>query len=341
VLTGGRLLARLLDGAWREEPPPAQFAPEDLRTVAPLALRGGVGALLWRRLRGSAPFVQAAARDLRQAHRLYALEAAVQRRTIAAGLAALRAEGLSPLLGKGWAMARLYPETGLRPAGDVDLYVPPAQAARARACLRGAGVDGVDLHAGAAELDDRPWEERLERAERLEVEGTVIPVFGAEDHLRLVALHLLRHGGWRPLWLCDVAVAVEALPEDADWDRLLGRGRRADAVGCALALARDVLGARLERAPEAVRVRVLPPWIVPALLRPWGDPQLVPQSQRRPWAADLRRPATALRALLRRWPGPVEATANLRAPFNRLPRLPFQVAECVRRTSRFAWIGWR
>jgi hypothetical protein len=38
-----------------------------------------------------------------------------------------------------------------------------------------------------------------------------------------------------------------------------------------------------------------------------------------------------------RWPNGIEATVGLRGPFNGLPRLPFQVAECVTRTARFTF----
>jgi hypothetical protein len=53
-------------------------------------------------------------------------------------------------------------------------------------------------------------------------------------------------------------------------------------------------------------------------------------------AGHLRSPAAALRELPRHWPNPVEATAGVRAPFNELPRLPFQLAFTVVRVARFA-----
>jgi hypothetical protein len=48
-----------------------------------------------------------------------------------------------------------------------------------------------------------------------------------------------------------------------------------------------------------------------------------------------RRPAGVLRALRSRWPNAIEATVGVHGPFNGLPRLPFQLAECVSRTARF------
>jgi hypothetical protein len=43
-----------------------------------------------------------------------------------------------------------------------------------------------------------------------------------------------------------------------------------------------------------------------------------------------------LRGLLVRWPNPVEATVGVGGPFNGVPRLPFQVADCVLRAAQFA-----
>lgn len=51
---------------------------------------------------------------------------------------------------------------------------------------------------------------------------TSIRVPAAEDHFRLVAIHLLSHGAWRPLWLCDIAAMLEDLPQDFNWGRCLG-----------------------------------------------------------------------------------------------------------------------
>jgi hypothetical protein len=50
----------------------------------------------------------------------------------------------------------------------------------------------------------------------VELNGAKIRILGAEDHLRLLCLHLLKHGAWRPLWLCDVAAALESRPSSFD-----------------------------------------------------------------------------------------------------------------------------
>jgi len=129
----------------------------------------------------------------------------------------------------------------------------------------------------------------------------------------------------------NAAVALESRPEDFDWDRLVsGERRRAEAVACALGLAQELLGARVEGTPVAGRR--LPPWLVPAVLRQWGSGS----GWREPMSLFLRRPAGVLQELRRHWPNPIEATVGVGAPFNGFPRLPFQLASAAVRVARFA-----
>ncbi len=52
-------------------------------------------------------------------------------------------------------------------------------------------------------------------------------------------------------------------------------------------------------------------------------------------AYSFRHPAHLLKALRLRWPNPIQATVRVGGPFNELPRLPFQLWECVLRTAHF------
>lgn len=272
--------------------------------------------------------------SLRQAFRAQVLESAVHAHQLGEVTALLRAANVHALLAKGWAVARLYPEPGLRPYGDLDLYVTPETHVAALAALREPAVPPgpVDLHRGFSDLDDLDPEALLARSRTVALGDGQLPVFGPEDHLRLLCLHGLRHGLSRPLWLCDVAVALESRVEDFDWDRLRsGDRRRAEAVACSLGLARQLLGAR-SPGPPVARYD-LPSWLVPSVLRQWGSGS----GWREPMASFLRRPAGALRELRRHWPNPIEATVGVRGPFNELPRLPFQLAFATVRAARFAF----
>jgi hypothetical protein len=149
---------------------------------------------------------------------------------------------------------------------------------------------------------------------------------------------LLRHGGVRPLWLCDIAVAVERRSPGFDWHLCLGEDpRRAEWVSCAIGLAHRLLGAAIDDTPLASQARHLPAWLAPAVLRGWSEPlghraggpyEAISESFRKPWKL-----AEALRE---RWPNPIRASVDLGAPFNAFPRLPLQLASYFSRSAQYA-----
>lgn len=331
----GARVAAVLAGSWRASPPGLDVSAEDLIDVAPLLLQTGAAGLGWWKIRRS-PFASSIAEELHDGYRLFVLQAALHEQRVAKAFAALRAAGVEAILGKGWAMARQYPDPGLRPYGDIDLYIRPEHHAAALEALEDPQREGIDLHRGFAELDDRHPDELVARSRVESLRGVEVRVFGAEDHIRLLALHMLRHGVLRPLWLCDVALALESRPLDFDWGAFASGSRRRSAwVRSAFALAHALLGARLDgvRMPEGAAR--LPRWLVPAVLRQWSA-FVPPHGSRAPMAASLRHPAAFLRGLLLRWPNPVEATVGVGGPFNGMPRLPFQIGDCLLRTAQFA-----
>jgi Uncharacterised nucleotidyltransferase len=165
---------------------------------------------------------------------------------------------------------------------------------------------------------------------------TDVRILGPEDQLHYICLHFLRHGAWRPLWLCDIAAAVEARPENFDWHLCLGDDPLvADWVACAIGLAHQLLEARVDDTPVARRARNLPRWLVPAVLREWEAPYFERHVPTGTLMEALRHPASLPRALRVRWRNPVEATIRTRAPMNDLPRLPFQVYNVLQQASSF------
>ena len=329
-------LATALAGSWRPSPGPLPEC-DALNEVSPLALHSGAAGLVWWRARLSDPEAVRAGRSLQQAYRLNTLKAAVQEGEISRAVTLLRSVGVEPVLGKGWLAARPYPSPGLRPSGDIDLYVTPANYAAARKALGPAEDDLllVDLHSGFPDLDDRDPTEVSRRLVTVDISGTPVRGFGPEDHLRLLALHLLKHGAWRALWLCDVAAALETRPANFDWDYLgSGDPRRTRQTACALGLARDLLGARLDDVPPAWRP-VLPRWLAPTVLEEWGQAREA-HGRREPISPSLLFRKGALDALRLRWPNAIEATVGVGGPFDNRPRLPFQVGDGLRRAWGFA-----
>jgi hypothetical protein len=331
--TESNLVASLLTGAWRPSPPAATGSHEELDLITPLLMETGAAALAWRRVRHSDLESSPVSDQLHDAYRFNKLLAIIYRRDVAAIFRLLRSHRIEPILVKGWAVARHYAEPFVRPCGDVDLCVREEQYRAAQAVLkeRATGDYSVDLHAGFRNLDDRSFCELMARSELLEIEGESIRVLSPEDHLRVLCYHFLREGGWRPLWLCDISVALESRPYDFDWDLCLGgKRRRADWVTCAVGLAHRLVGAQLSGTPAAVRNVRLPGWLVPSILREW-EVRSMYQRHRAPMTSALSHPLRTLRSLRHHWPTPVEATVTLGAPFNELPRLPFQAVGCLSR----------
>ena len=339
----GALVAKALAGAWREKPPASDLTLEELTTVAPLLLGSGAGALGWWRVRDTLLRATPVARELQQAYQFHTIRAALHEREIQEVIALLRASNVEPILIKGWAVARLYPETGLRPYGDIDLCFRPQHLAQAGAIFDHPAHHKyhLDLHEGFAKFDHVSADRLYADSELVKLGDTGVRVLRMEDHLRILCTHLLGHGAYRPLWLCDVAAMLESRSANFDWDRCLSDDRRtAGWVACTIGLAHRLLGVEMDDIPAAVRARNLPGWLLAHVLKQWQVPYATRQSHLqmrydRPMTYHLLHPAGAIDALRRRWPDPLEATIKLRGAFNPLPRLPFQLGYGLLRAARF------
>jgi hypothetical protein len=299
----------------------------------------GAGALAWWRIQGSPLCESPAAAELQQAYRLHTLHALVSRQKIKQHLSLLRASGIEPILIKGWANARLYPEMGLRPYGDIDLCVRPDRYEKASELLldvEDAHVYPVDLHSGLGRLDSRSWDEFYARSKAVALDDVSMRVLAPEDHLHILCVHMLEDGAWRPIQLCDIAAAVEAAGHGFDWELCLGTDkRRAKWVASAIGLAHGLLGARLEDCPVEVRRARLPRWLMPNVLRNWETP-CIEDHRPSPWfVKTLSHPSRVPKAMLKRWPDPIAATIRLKGSFNALPRLPFQVGDYIIHSAKY------
>src|SRR3984893_13732246 len=140
----GHAVAAALAGCWLKSPPKSKMAAQDVAAITPLLLKSGAGALGWWRFRHSDMRLFAVP-SLRKTYLQYAIHVAEHERQVAGAFRMLRLAGVEPVLIKGWAIARAYPETGLRPSGDIDLYVSPERQAKAQAvlALRRSGRLGI------------------------------------------------------------------------------------------------------------------------------------------------------------------------------------------------------
>ncbi len=251
----------------------------------------------------------------------------------------LRQAAVEPLLVKGWAAATLYPDLGLRPFGDLDLLIRPREFETARAALKVEAARDclVDLHLRFPELKGRSIDDLFARSRLVALERGHVRVLAAEDHLALQAIHLLKHGAWRPLWLCDVAAAIESLPDGFNWKVCLGSDQlRRSWIQATLGLAKQLLGADCAKLPfNTIRV---PRWMEKSVLKQWGSlwpANHLPIQPPPLMAATLNGRSGLLKATLQRWPDPITATFKLNGAFTTFPRLPYQLGEFTSRAGRF------
>ncbi|MEP6922737.1 MAG: hypothetical protein ABI967_16585, partial [bacterium] len=67
----------------------------------------------------------------------------------------------------------------------------------------------------------------------------------------------------------------------------------------------------------------------------WGRPFSTHFTQQNSMGFYLHHPAGWIRALAARWPTPIVGTIGTGAPFNNLPRFPYQVSYMLIRSVRF------
>ncbi|MFL6212879.1 MAG: nucleotidyltransferase family protein [Blastocatellia bacterium] len=303
-------------------------------------MKSGTAGLVWRRFQtaslGDGNFLV----PFQRAYISYTIHAGFYEAQARNAFALFRAHDIEPVLVKGWSIGRRYPAKGLRPYGDIDLAIRPSdyhKAVELAATAEGRRLT-LDLHQGLDHLDSRSFDEFFERTQLVPLGDTMIRIPSAEDLFRIACQHMLRHGGWRPLQLCDVALLLETRSPDFRWDSCLGDSRREiNWISTAIGLAHHLLGADLEGYPYASEARQIPRWLIAQVLKSWETPEPTknaPLNYGRSMRSYLRQPKGLFGALKRRWPNPIEATYSLNGSFNNLPRFPYQLADSLRRAAR-------
>jgi hypothetical protein len=116
------------------------------------------------------------------------------------------------------------------------------------------------------------------------------------------------------------------LPEDFDWELCLGdEPLFRHWIMVVVALASELLDARLKAVPAHFQQPQLPPWLVQAVFKQWSRPfnEHVPRPR---FAYVLQRlPTQILSEFVARWPDPITATISLNGALDAKPRWPYQV----------------
>src|SRR5229473_1781198 len=141
----GRLIATALERSWRSSPPlELHLSATEFDEVTPLLYDSGAAGLGWWCIRESGLRDTPSGELLHQAFRLLALQANIHQSKIQKLFQLMRAAGVEPILLKGWAIARLYPQPALRPYGDFDLFVRSRDSRAARRVIESAAPRQLD-----------------------------------------------------------------------------------------------------------------------------------------------------------------------------------------------------
>ena len=316
------------------------LSEKEIDAVTPLLYESGAAALGWWRVRDTQLSTTPSAELLHQAFRLLALRARTHETRIERLFRLFRNQNVEAILIKGWAIARCYPEQALRPYGDIDLLVRPDDYDAATKVLLSEEARDcfTDLHSGVFELADRSIQDVFSRSQLVMCGEEDVRVLAPEDHFALLAIHLLKHAAWRPLWLCDIAMLLETMPPTFDWDLCLGQDRhRANWILSAVGLAHTLLGAEINDERIAAHAKQVPAWLVERVLKNWETPfagAQPPASHRAPIRSYLRHPPGLLSDLARRWPDPILATVSVNGTFARRRRMRYQVGNWLLRATR-------
>jgi hypothetical protein len=339
--SAGRLVANALRGSWRLANT-SELTRADFEATTPLLYDSGAAGLGWWSIRHTSLADSPSGELLHQAFRLLTLQAAIHQTKVEKVFGCFRAANIEPILIKGWSVARRYPQPGLRPYGDIDLLIRPQDHSIAVSLVATEELRDcrVDLHAGAFELADRSVVELFARSKLVPCEAAQIRVLCDEDHLALLAVHLLKHAAWRPLWLCDVGLMIESPSGDFDWQVCLGTDkRRVNWILSAIGLARELLGASIGKEQIAARAKV-PSWLIDNVLANWERPFTVqhePHNHQAPISYYLRSPRGVMADLRRRWPNPILATISVNGMFGKRRRVRYQIGNCLQRAGRLVW----
>lgn len=235
---------------------------------------------------------------------------------------------IKPILIKGWAASRYYPNPSQRFSSDIDLAVSSAEFNRAEEIMKDYPYP-IDLHKELRHLDRLGWDELFEASELLKLGKTEVRVLRLEDHLRVLCVHWLTDGGANKEKLRDIFYAIENRPADFDWERFLnavGEKRRKWFV-CTLGLAQKYLGLSLRDTPLENAVGELPGWLVETVEKEWkSEVKLIPLQR------SLYDKKLFWRQIKKRIPpNPIQATVELEGSFDDKPRIFYQLGNVFSR----------
>jgi hypothetical protein len=263
--------------------------------------------------------------------RWYLLQNKIHEARIREAFQLFRTNGIEPILIKGWAIARLYPESRLRTYTDIDLGVSSEDIEKARALLEDEGAKklNIDLHNEFRHLDTVEWSSLLKDSELVPIDGVEVRILSPEDHLRVLCVHWLTDSGSDKERLWDIYYAVQNRPPGFDWEKCLGKvsKTRRKWIVCTIGLTSKYLGLDIDGLPFAAEAEDIPGWLPRSIEKEWrlGIPLRGLYDSLHDWRLFVKQVRKRLP------PNPLYATIECEGEFDDRSRVPYQVRSLLRR----------
>ncbi|MEP7147689.1 MAG: nucleotidyltransferase family protein [Acidobacteriota bacterium] len=267
--------------------------------------------------------------QLTDEYRFYLLRKRYAEELIISAFRGLRRNGIEPILIKGWAAARNYPESVPRFFGDIDLAVLSSDYERAGKLIEGENLGGIDLHRELRHLDTVDWPRLMSNSEIVDLDGESIRVLCAEDHFRVLCVHWLTNGGENRERLWDIVYAVRNRPAEFDWSKCLDvvSPTRRRWVIATVGIAHKYLDLELDGLPFADEAKILPTWLTRCVEREWARNHEI-----RGLETQLKNPRSLFQQILKRIPpNPIHATIDCEGEFSNGPRIGYQFRNMLKR----------
>lgn len=268
------------------------------------------------------------------------LQIPVQEKKIVSVFETFRQNDFEPVLIKGWAAARNYPQPFERLSIDIDLAVNPQQFDACKKLLSEKNILGVDLHRGLRHLDTLGWDDLFAGTESVEIGGAKIRILRAEDHFRVLCVHWLNDGGAHKERLRDIYYALSNRPTDFDWDRCLNAvgDTRKKWIICVIALAEKYFGLDMTDTPLAGQMRDIPRWLIKTVESEWNS-----EIKLKPLENCLKDKREFYEQLkIRMPPNPIQATIEMEGNLDEKSRIPYQLGSILTRLKPLSkWIRRR
>jgi len=261
------------------------------------------------------------------------LRAKVEDERVKLAFCLFRDNGIEPVLIKGWAAAKEYPERYLRVSSDVDLAVSPEQYQKSLNLVKSGegGKLNIDLHCGLRHLDLMEWEKLFGNSGLELLDGVGIRILCPEDHLRVLCVHWLTDGGAYKERLLDIYYLLKNNSKNFDWEKCFDplNEKRREWIKKTIALVHRHHNLSGINFPFAVEAEKIPGWFIGALEKEWAS-----ETKLNPIHTVLGNREEFWRQFKKRIsPNTIQATVLMEGKFDDSSRLYYQIGSILMRSK--------